>query len=263
MIARCPHCHTGHAIRYQLGQPPVHHRCRACGTRFPVFSALEIEVAGRPRIPEALRPPGTEQPPATLRAGRYERLAAPPPLSPPSPMPEFGASPTPAPQPDARVREGLGRLTGLIAGLFLITALVAQVLIHERAHLAAHPELAALTSTMCRQLPCPEPIWRVPAAIRIDLLQWTEPGPGLLQVDVQLTNDLDRAQPWPLLEMALSDRYGRILGQGRWHPTTVLALTGAGPGPEVPLLEAGAVQRLRLIVDFSGPAVEGVTLWPL
>ncbi len=257
MIARCPHCHTGHAIRHHLGQPAAHHRCRACGTRFPIFSALEIEVAGRPRVPEALRPPGTEQPPATLRAGRYERLTAPP------PMPALGVSPTAAPRPDGRVREALGRLTGLIVGLVLIIALVAQVLIHERAHLTAHPELAVLTATMCRQLPCPEPIWRVPAAIRIDSLQLMELGSGPLQVEVEITNDLDRAQPWPLLEMALADRYGRILGQGRWHPATVLALTGAEPGAGMPLLEAGAVQRLRLIVDFPGHAVEGVMLWPL
>jgi hypothetical protein len=260
MIARCPHCGTGHALRYRLGHTPEALHCNTCDASFALFPALEIEVAGRPRIPVGLAVEEAGRPPVTLRAGRHDRLGPSPPilLDPRRPL---------APAMPPMAASGLRTGAGLMAGLILIAGFVGQILIQERAHLANYPELAAISTLLCQHLPCPEPHWRVPAAIRIDSLHFDGPAEGPLQVEIEVSNTLDRAQAWPLLEMAWSDRYGRILGQGRWAPAAYL-----GPAIDSPpahaqhgirMLAAGEVRWLRLVLHAPTPPPDGITIWPL
>jgi len=134
--------------------------------------------------------------------------------------------------------------------------------VHERVSLAVHPELKVLGDALCRFLPCPASSGRVPAAIRVGSVQIREPDATHLRVEIELHNTLDRSQPWPLLQLALSDRHGRVIGQARWHPSQYLAGI-AGLGQDAPLLGAGELRRLALEVRPPPRPVDGVVVWPL
>ncbi|AGA32173.1 hypothetical protein TVNIR_0471 [Thioalkalivibrio nitratireducens DSM 14787] len=151
----------------------------------------------------------------------------------------------------------VARLAGLLAGLALIALLFAQFLVHERNRLGPHPELRALGDRICSHLPCTDAVWRVPGAVRIEGLQFQPQGPNVLRVDLELVNTLEQPQPWPLLEMALSDRHGRVLAQGRWRPKEFLDVTA------VPDLAPHERRSLRLEVRGSPQRPEGVMVWPL
>ncbi|WP_296756377.1 DUF3426 domain-containing protein [Thioalkalivibrio sp.] len=152
------------------------------------------------------------------------------------------------------------RLAGFLAGLALIATLVGQFLVHERAALAAHPELLAISDSLCLHLRCSGPGRRVPSAIGVDALQLERHAQGWLRVEMHVTNHLQRPQPWPLLEMVLSDRFGQTLSLGRWHPNEYLGLSN--PAPEaIHMLEPGEVRRLRLVIDTPEGEVEGIAVW--
>ncbi len=254
MIIRCPHCGAGHAIRYHLGHNPGTQRCPACGQTFPFFPALEIELVGQPRRTGAAAEVPVAQPRGGLRT-------------------ESGGGPLPPPRrvPDrSAVRARLAhvprdhewslRLVGFLAGLVLIATLIGQFLVHERTALAGHPELAAISDSLCQRLRCPGPGRRVPSAIGIDSLQLERHAQGWLRVEMHVTNHLQRPQPWPLLEMVLSDRFGQTLSLGRWHPYEYLGLSSPAQGA-VQMLEPGEVRRLRLVIDTPEGEVEGIAVW--
>ena len=152
------------------------------------------------------------------------------------------------------------RLVGFVAGLALIATLIGQFLVHGRTTLAGHPELAAISDRLCRHLHCPGPGGRVPSAIGVDSLQLERHAQGWLRVEMHVTNHLPRPQPWPLLEMVLSDRFGQTLSVGRWHPAEYLGLPHLTPGA-VHMLEPGEIRRLRLVIDTPEGGVEGIAVW--
>jgi hypothetical protein len=152
------------------------------------------------------------------------------------------------------------RLAGFLAGLALIATLIGQFLVQERAALAAHPELAAFSDSLCQHLRCPGPGRRVPSAIGIDSLQLERHAQGWLRVEMHVTNHLPRPQPWPLLDMVLSDRFGQTLSLGRWHPSEYLGRPHPAPGA-IHMLEPGEVRRLRLVIDTPEGDVEGIAVW--
>jgi hypothetical protein len=252
MIVRCPHCGAADTARYRSGRAPKNHRCGFCGEVFAFFPALEIEIAGQPRIPAVadLLPSGA--PPVTVHADHRTRATPTPPRTSPA---DAGRRPAVAPP-----HPSLGwpqRLAGLLAGLTLIATLAGQFLVHQRVMLQPHPELLAIGTALCRALPCPEVAWREPAAVAIGSLRLDPQTDGLLSVEMEIRNTLGRTQPWPLLEMALSDRHGRILAQGRWHPQEYL---GSAQGQT---LAAGEVRRLRLVVGTFDAMPDGVAVWAL
>lgn len=241
MIVRCPHCGWCAPARYRTGLAPETRRCAACGLGFPFFPALEIEPVGMPH--DAPGPQFGAPAPSVLRDSPRERA-------------EFSVR---------RVRHGTGwagRLAALVVGLLLILTLFGQFLVHERASLAAHPEFRALGDRLCRWIPCPPQGMRHPAAIHIELLGFTDHPPGRLRVDLELHNTLARPQPWPLLQLALSDRHGRILGQGRWHPAHYRG-QWTGTMTNTDWLQPGERHRLQLEIQAPSPTVDGVMIWPL
>lgn len=152
------------------------------------------------------------------------------------------------------------RLAGFLAGLALIATLIGQFLVYERAALAAHPELAAISDRLCQHLPCPGPDRRVPSAIGVDSLQLERHAQDWLRVEMHVTNHLPRPQPWPLLEMVLTDRFGQTLSVGRWHPSEYLELPHLTP-EAIPMLESGETRRIRLVIDTPEGGVEGIAVW--
>lgn len=252
MIVRCPHCGTGHAVRYQPGRSPGTQHCDACGQAFAFFPALEIEAVGLPRDGARMEPVPLLQVPIPRHVIPEERPA--PPRAARGHLQPADRTGTRA----ARWHDGPLRVAGLLVGLLLIAALWVQFLIHERASLGAHPELAALSDGLCRVLPCPGPGRRVPGAIGIADLRLEQHAQGWLRLEIMITNRLDRTQPWPMLEVRFSDRFGRILGEARWHPAEYLGTDAAAEA--TPGLEARATRRLRLVLDTPADDVQGVSV---
>lgn len=256
MIVRCPHCGAADTARYRPGRAPKNHRCGFCGEVFAFFPALEIEVAGQPRIPAVADLLPSSAPPVTLQAERRTHAAQPSHSTPPRGYPADAGHRTAAAPPQPSLN-WLQRLAGLLAGLTLIATLAGQALVHQRVMLQPHPELLAISTALCHIVPCPEATWREPAAITIGSLQMDPRTDGLLSVEMEIHNTLDQTQPWPLLEMALSDRHGRILAQGRWHPSEYLGSAHSRA------LEAGEVRRLRLVIGTLDAMPDGVAVWAL
>lgn len=248
MIIRCPGCGAGCAVRYRNGRNPRTVRCSLCGNIFTFFPALEIEYAGQ-----------SWEPVAFLQGARNHGPSIRTIQPPPSPQP-------PRVLPGARKHEQRGRwpvrLAGFLTGVVLLTTLVGQALVHERAALTAHPELAIVTDTLCRYLRCPESTSRAPAAIRISALDLEHLTGERMRVTMEIMNNLDRPQPWPLLEITVSDLFGRTLGQARWHPIQYLGPDQRNDGT-IPPLEARERRRLRLLIELPSPRVEGVTVTAL
>ena len=119
-----------------------------------------------------------------------------------------------------------------------------------------------VADTLCRHLHCPESTSRAPAAIRIGALNLEHLAGDRIRVTMEVMNNLDRPQPWPLLEITLSDLSGRTLGQARWHPMQYLGPDQRGVGT-IPPLQARENRRLRLVIELPSPRVEGVTVTAL
>ena len=251
MIIRCPHCGAGQAVRYQLGRAPGSACCPACGRVFPFFPALEIEIVGQPRAATVASPES--------RLGDPDRKPVRLPRETPA---QAAGMEAPATRIAREPRAWPLRLMGLLVGVALIASLGAQFLVHDRARIADQPELVALSDALCRHLPCPGAEPRAPGAIRIEALRLEQPVDGRLRVEMEITNGLQRPQPWPLLEIALSDRFGRVLGQARWHPGEYLGPYDGAPG-STRTLEAGEVRRLRLVILAPDRPIEGVSVWAL
>nr|WP_255699639.1 DUF3426 domain-containing protein [Luteimonas sp. Y-2-2-4F] len=179
----------------------------------PVKAEAEAEAA-----PEAA--PVAAPPPAPERAPAPARTEAPP--HPPAASPERTPAARTAPSFLSR-RSGTApappreRLAVAIAIPLLLLALGAQLLLADRARLAADPAWRPWVAAACTVARCTLPPWREPAAIAL-LQRDVRPHPdrpGQLQVAATLRNDAGRAQAWPMLSLTLSDAEGRPLG-ARW-----------------------------------------------
>lgn len=110
----------------------------------------------------------------------------------------------------------------LLAGLALLLAL--QVLLADRARLAADASWRPLLTTLCAVLHCELPAWHEPAAFSM-LDREVRPAPdqrGVLQVQASFRNDARWAQAWPRLQLSLSDADGRVIGSRVFLPQEYL-----------------------------------------
>lgn len=135
----------------------------------------------------------------------------------------------------------------LIALLALL--LVLQVLLADRANLAADPRWRPLVETLCGALGCDLPPWHEPSAFTM-LDRKVRPEPqlaGALRVDATFRNDARWPQAWPALQLALSDADGRVLGSRVFPPAEYL---GATPGT---LLSPGQSAQITFLVQEPSP----------
>lgn len=119
--------------------------------------------------------------------------------------------------PDAPARVHWGWYAG-VAGLVLLLAL--QLLLAQRAELAADPRWRPLVAGACTVLRCEVPAWREPSAFTM-LQRSVRPKPGqtgVLAVDASFRNDAQWPQPWPTLVLNLSDIDGRPVGARAFTP---------------------------------------------
>lgn len=146
-------------------------------------------------------------------------------------LPRFVRPPPRIAPLSARGRWGVA--LGLVAGSLL---LVLQVLLADRARLAADARTRPFMERACALLGCTLPPWREPRAFTV-LNREIQPHPShpqALLVTASFRNDAHWPQPWPLLELALTDLDGSRIGLRRFRPEEYLggapAREGLAPG---------------------------------
>ncbi|MBX9401703.1 DUF3426 domain-containing protein [Lysobacter sp. BMK333-48F3] len=109
---------------------------------------------------------------------------------------------------------------GPLAVAVLSLALALQLLLAQRAELAADARWRPLVAGLCSALSCAIPPWREPAALTMlnrNVLP-VDGRAGVLRVTASFRNDARWPQPWPTLVLSLDDVDGRRVGQRAFSP---------------------------------------------
>lgn len=134
---------------------------------------------------------------------------------------------------------------GLVAALGLL--LLVQVLLADRARLAADASTRPLVNALCTVLRCSLPAWHEPAAYSM-LSREIRPvagQPGVLQVQASFRNEARWEQAWPALRLSLSDADGRVIGRRTLQPVEYLGAEADTHGRLAPGQSAQVSFRLR------------------
>ena len=252
MFFPCPHCQF--LVNHHPQLRPLPHACPRCGRPLiedgvslvdlesSVPDAPDAEAASvAPAAPAAsgslatllIDPPvaapvSIEADPTAEEneeAATVEPVEAPP-ASEPEPAPAAATTASTGPAFAAPTAAGRGRWRWpLIALLALLLGL--QILLADRARLAADPGWRPVVENLCGALGCTLPAWHEPTAfLMLDRQIRPADTPGVLRVDATFRNDARWAQDWPALQLALSDADGRVLGSAVFTPEQYL---GAAP----------------------------------
>ena len=156
-----------------------------------------------------------------------------PPASEPEPAPAAATTASTGPAFAAPTAAGRGRWRWpLIALLALLLGL--QILLADRARLAADPGWRPVVENLCGALGCTLPAWHEPTAfLMLDRQIRPADTPGALRVDATFRNDARWTQDWPALQLALSDADGRVVGSQVFAPSDYLGASpsaGLAPG---------------------------------
>ncbi|MGE0116076.1 MAG: DUF3426 domain-containing protein [Steroidobacteraceae bacterium] len=141
-----------------------------------------------------------------------------------------------------------------LASAALSLLLLAQALHHSRAALARHPSFGPQLSRLYAAIGQPlTPQWQLQA---YSIKQWgivSDPQePGTLRVRASVTNGAGFAQPYPLLQLSLEDRFGGKVGTRDFKPEEYLGSNAQATR----LLAAGEAANIDLaIVDPGQDAV--------
>ena len=142
------------------------------------------------------------------------------------------------------------RWPGLVVIAALLLVLATQLLLVERATLAASSQWRPLLARACAVLLCELPPWHEPAAIAM-LDRGVQPHPrlsGVLAVRASFRNDARFPQPWPTLLLNLADVDGRPVAQGLLSPREYGA-----PADGAMLLAPGQVASIGFSVREPEP----------
>lgn len=138
-------------------------------------------------------------------------------------------------------------LWALAAALALLAGL--QIVLADRAQLAADARWRPAIASLCATLRCSIPPWREPAAFAMlgrEVRQHPYM-PGALRVDASFRNNARWAQPWPDLVLTLSDVDGRALGTRTFAPKEYL-------GGAITQKEIGSGQSAAIRMEIMEPA---------
>ena len=135
---------------------------------------------------------------------------------------------------------------GIVA---LAVTLVLQVLVADRANLAADARWRPVVAGVCTVFGCDVPPWREPLAFTmIERDVRAHPATaGALRVSATFRNDARWPQPWPTLVLTLSDVDGREVGARAFEPGDYLQ----GPAAAGQLAPG---QRASVAFDVLEPA---------
>lgn len=131
---------------------------------------------------------------------------------------------------------------GIALAIALVLVLALQLLLAQRAELAADARWRPLLATLCGVAACEIPPWREPTALTMlnrNVLPVADRA-GVLRVSAGFRNDARWAQPWPTLVLSLEDVDGRRVGQRAFSVGEYRK--GAGPGELIAPGQSAAVQ---------------------
>lgn len=151
--------------------------------------------------------------------------------------------------PTPNTRAGSRRWPGLLAVIGLLLLLGIQSLVAERAVLAADARWRPWLERACGTLGCTLPAWREPAAMNI-LTRDVRPHPSMpeaLIISASFRNDARWSQPWPRLDLTLSDINGQPIARRRFTPEEYL-----GHLQSAPLIQPGQSASIALEVRDPG-----------
>ena len=255
MYARCPHCSTIFRVTApQLSAAQGWVRCGQCRGAFDALGSLAdqaegfVSVTGIPLTPVGATIPAE---PIVSRA------------SVPLPAEEaFDIVNAPtinmyehAVKPEA-VRHGwAGTLAWTAVNLFLIILLVAQYAYFTRDDLARYPELRPSLEAMCGVMGCEIPLMRDVKRISLvnrELRSHPDVANALL-VKAALINNAPFPQPYPVLQLSLSNVAGQIVAVRRFQPAEYLAKT-------INLKEGMAPQKpVEVVLELVDPGQNAIS----
>jgi predicted Zn finger-like uncharacterized protein len=245
MQTRCPTCDTIYRVLpRQLAVAGGWVRCSLC---HEVFHGYENRIHDdRPPPPD-----GNDDPTLPHFSAMPGAPATPAPVAPgePFPPPLAEAWQTPPPRPSAARRLG-----GALLLLLALGGLLAQAGWHWRGTLLALPETAPWMQQLCTGLDCRLPPPRDLAQIELlsrDIRQHPARN-GALLITATLVNRATFAQPWPLLEVSLSDLTGRSTALRRFTPAEYLE-------PAIAAASMPQGQPRTVVLEVRDPGVEAIS----
>lgn len=211
--------------------------------------------------PEASAPSAAPEPSAPTA-----RLEAPAPATEPPAAVPARATPRPPPRrghavpsfargaaaPQVRDRRRTLLRGAAILGLSLLLAL--QLLLSDRAALAADARWRPLLAMLCGGLGCELPPWREPQAFRVVERDVRATHPGVLRVSARVRNDARWPQPWPILVLTLSDANGQRVAMREFLPRDY-----HGGAPTSSQLASGQTVALSMDIVEPGPQAVAFT----
>ncbi len=285
LIARCPHCDTSfRVVPDQLRVRNGKVRCGVCHRIFDARAAL-ADAGISLDDDEIAAPRARSASPPVVQRERHE-----PELGRPSESPwvasdreprigdselhhgshstesrRFSASRPDAPLPPALANNGNGGVMRLLFGLgfwIALLVLLAQALYWWRTPLATHiPALRAPFEAVCLSFGCevgsvraPQRLAIVSSAVQPDVFGGTADAQRL-RLQAVLRNRASHAQPWPTLEVTLTDHADGVVARRAVPPEVYL------PAGEQHLpFPAGAEREIHLSLVAHGAPVTGYRL---
>jgi predicted Zn finger-like uncharacterized protein len=197
---------------------------------------------GPPDTPPTLAPKEVEPSPDAAANATVES-------APREPVPDVLADDLQALTRKRSVAKALAWATLIVALALLLGAQLTYVM---RDDLARYPTVRPWLVRMCDLLGCAPPLHQELTRLRVLSSQINpEPGhPDVLSVRVTMVNTADYPQPYPLLQLRLSDIEGRVVGMRRFRPSEYLPAgtdVRAGMAAQTPVSV-----HLRLVNPGSG-----------
>lgn len=235
MYAQCPGCYSVYRMDSEIlthahGQV----RCSVCELVFDAVATL------RDRLPETEPVPGAnaqfEFYSAQAEAGEDEADNHTAPVAPEALDPEADAIADTAPEQ----RQSGPRWLWLLGCVLLLGVVVWQLLYRAPAALAQYPHARPIAETLCAISDCALPprqdLSRISLASR-DVRAHPSVADALM-VSATLVNEAEFAQPFPVLELRLSNLDGVLIAMRRFEPVvylpdTVARHSGMAPGSRV------------------------------
>lgn len=211
MYTQCPACYTVfnvHTVQLAVANGTV--RCGVCGRVFNAVERLVEELPEDVKLLAAVDSPEKDTPPL-FRS-----------------KPVVAESDVPHPAsvyfPSARTKRPVKRARALSTALWgigivvMLMVFVLQYGYFMRDDLVKYTQLRPWLEHMCQLLDCRVPPRRDLSRISILNRQVVEDPdePGALLVDVTIKNNASFAQPFPILQLSLSDMNGRVVARGRF-----------------------------------------------
>lgn len=244
MFVPCPHC--GFLVSLIVPPHGPSQRCPRCDGALPVDSSAAVNApeptddAGALAAGDAGSDNGSG---ANTESGIVPAMDLAPAADHPtdSAMPAVAAQSKmpPAPtDPSARVARTRRSVPSFVRGtavakaprrawrwyaaiVALVVLLALQLLLAQRAELAASARWRPWVAGLCSALQCEIPAWHEPRAYTM-LSRSVQPSPtmpGVLSVEANFRNDARWPQPWPTLMLTLSDIEGRDVGKRAFAPS--------------------------------------------